>query len=103
MSKATLEEVREFIRSANDAEIRLLYGILSSRYKHLQSEIAFEFNPGDRVYFIKGKRSPQRIVGTVVYSDVRKGEVFIHEDGRPAGVGGWNWRASATLVKRLGG
>lgn len=102
MSKATLEEVREFIRHATDAEIRLLYGILGNRYKHLQSEVASEFVSGERVYFIKGKRSPRRITGTVIASDTRKGRVFILEDGRLAGVGGWNWSVSATLVKRVG-
>lgn len=96
--KVTLEQVREFIRHADADTIRLMYDILSSKYKHLQAEVASSFTPGEPVYFIKGKRSPRRIMGEVVYTD--KGIVYIKEDGRLAGHGGWNWKVTSTLVKR---
>lgn len=100
MSKPTLDDVREFIRHANAEELRLISGILANRHKHLQAEVASDFERGERVWFIHGKRSPRRITGEVVHSDTRKGIIFVKEDNRVAGPGGWNWRVSPTLLKR---
>ena len=99
MAKATIEEVREFIRHANAEELRLVSAIITSRYSHLQAELSQTFNPGDKVYFIKGKRNPQRIVGEVVHSDVKW--VYLAVAGRMLTAGGWNWKVAPSLLKRI--
>lgn len=98
MNKATLSEVREFIRSASADGIKQVYDICSSRMKHLQAELSMNYTRGDRVYFIKGKRTPMRIAGTVVAADGRW--VYLAVDGRAVGAGGWNWKVAPSLLKR---
>lgn len=100
MSKVTLEDVREFIRHADAEELRLLNGIINSRYKHLNAELSLDFKRGDEVYFWKGKRSPTRISGVVVHTDTKW--VYLAVPGRAVNMGGWNWKVSATLLKRKG-
>jgi hypothetical protein len=98
MDKTTLEQVREYIRHASANDIKQVYDICSSRMKHIQAELSMDFSRGDRVYFIKGKRSPMRIVGTVVAADGKW--VYLNVDGRMTNHAGWNWKVAPSLLKR---
>lgn len=95
---ATIEEVREFIRRASLDELKLLNGILTSRWKHIQAEMSMDFCPGDRVSFIKGKRDPRRLVGTVIQADGKW--VYLVVEGHPVGARSWNWKVAPTLLRR---
>ena len=98
MNKATLSEVREYIRHASADDIKQVYDICASRMKHLQAELSMDFTRGERVYYIKGKRSPMRMVGTVVSADGRW--VYVNVDGYPVGSGGWNVKVAPSLLKK---
>jgi hypothetical protein len=97
-NKATLDEVREFIRFASKVELETISSVIQSRWKHLQAELSFNFTRGDKVYFIKGKRDPRRITGEVVHSDGKW--VYIKADHLPAGLSGWNWKVAPSLLRK---
>lgn len=96
----TLDQVRDFIFHVEDpAVISRLYEIIADQNKRVGARLSFTFEKGDPVFFIKGKRPARRITGKVVTSDTKY--IYILEDGRPAGHGGWNWKVSPTLVKKI--
>ena len=96
---ATINDVREFIRTADSATLKVLGDVISSRWKHLQAELSFNFMSGDRVYFIKGKRDPRKLTGTVKSSDGKW--VYLAVDGHPVGPKGWNWKVAPSLLKKV--
>lgn len=95
----TLQDVREFIRKAGKADLDMVGDIITSRWKHLQAELAMNFQRGDKVYFISGKRDPRRIEGEVIETDGKW--VYLATQSYPIGRNGWNYKVAPTLLKHL--
>lgn len=102
-TKATLEDVREFIRHADSKTMKLLLEIWNSRYRHLQAETAMEFVPGEEVTAIFGKRPPRRVTGIVVGAD-RKGHICVQSARYQTGLfrGNHDLVAPATMWTKTG-
>ena len=99
MDKVTIEQVRDFIFHVEDpAILRTLSSVIQDQHRRVGAKRAFTFEKGDRVFFIKGKRSPRRITGEVVMADARW--VYIKADGHPVGAYGWNWKVGPTLLQK---
>ena len=102
MSKSiTFKEVQDFIWDADEKTIRTMYDLMHDRAKQLrdsfQHRAAKQFKAGDTVFFIKGKRSPRVIAGTLVR--VSDTVAYLATPDFTPGRYDYNWRVSPSLLQ----
>lgn len=93
----TFTEVQDFIWQASAEQLKTMSDLMQDRYKIIQRVAATDFGPGDQVFFIKGKRNPEVIYGTVAY--VRGGRAFV-KSSKCTNNMGYDWKVSPSLLQK---
>lgn len=102
MEKATLEQVREYIRHSDKNALEAINDIIRSRWKHLTAELSFNFTRGDMVSWIRGKRDQRREGGKVVAVDAKW--VYVQMYAPPVdNQNKWDIKVSPTLCTKMPG
>jgi hypothetical protein len=93
----TFTEVQDFIHQANADQLKTMNELIHDRFKDLQRVASRDFEPGDKVFFIKGRRDPQVIYGVVAY--LARGKAYIKSSTCSNNLG-YDWRVAPTLLQK---
>ena len=100
---ATIQDVRDFLRTADASTMKLVLEIWNSRWRHLNAEVGMALERGDEVTGSYGKRPVHHFRGVVVGFDT-KGRVHIQTTNYVSGRyrGNSDLRTNATPLKTTG-
>lgn len=99
--KTTFTDVQTFIWNATEEQCRTMSELIRDRWNRIAHErqrtAASRFAPGDTVFFLKGKRSPRVIAGTLVR--VTDKVAYLATPDFVPGRHDHNWRVSPSLLQ----